>query len=471
MTQIAALVLAAGEGKRMNSRVTKTLHSAAGRPLLYYPVRAALEAGVEHVRVVVSEVNQAEITHALSELFGAERISTIVQAAPLGTGDAVRAGIAGLAADQLLILCGDTPLVVAEDLRPLFEALESEDVSLSLLSVVPSEPKGYGRILRDASQKVHRIREHRDLQDDAERAVREVNAGMYVARMSPLREALAELRPVNAQGEYYLTDIVEWFAQRSEVKACLGSVDALLGVNDRGQLAEAEAILFERIRKVHFKNGVTLRGTPLIEEGVTIGPDTEIRNGVELRGHTWIGSGVRIGVGAIIIDSEIADFAVIKPYTVIAESKVGPHAEVGPFAHIRPESELDDHCKVGNFVEIKKTHLRSGAKASHLSYLGDGDVGAESNIGAGTIFCNYDGYQKHRTVIGRGVFIGSDSQLVAPVTIGDGAFIATASTVTGDVPAQALVIGRVKPEVKPGYAPGLHRKLAKAAGKLIKQNF
>lgn len=471
MTTTAALVLAAGEGKRMLSSVSKTLHTIAGKPLLYYPVRAALEAGVEHVSVVTSPSNRAMIAAKLAQLFGAERVSTVVQAQPLGTGDAVRAGLAGMTgaeAERLLILCGDTPLVEASDLLPLFEAINAPDVSLSLLSVALDTPAGYGRILRDASGRVLEIREDRDLKNASERSVREVNAGMYVARMGLLKEALLELRPANAQGEYYLTDIVAWAAQRSRVIASLGSVDALLGVNDRRQLALAETIRLERIRDQHFRNGVTLRGEPWIEEGVVIGADTEIGPGVELRGSSRIGSGVRIDTGSVVVDSDIADGAVVKPYSVIVESQVGPRAEVGPFAHLRPQSQLDEDTKVGNFVEVKKTRLRRGAKASHLSYLGDGDIGEASNIGAGTIFCNYDGYQKHKTVIGRGVFIGSDSQLVAPVTIGDGAFVATASTVTRDVPAGALVVGRVRAEVKAGYAAALHGRLAKAAGKPAK---
>lgn len=452
----------------MQSSVPKTLHSLAGMPLVYYPVRAALQAGVEHVRVVASARHEQEMGDKLKKLFGAERISTVVQPQPLGTGDAVRAGISGLVADTLLILCGDTPLVTGNDLGPLFDAVKSEAVNLALLSVVLEDPSGYGRVLRDASGQVTQIREDRDLANDAERNVREVNAGMYVARMGALAEAILELRPANAQGEYYLTDVVASLSRTSQVKACVGSPSALLGVNDRRQLAQAESILFERIREQHLKNGVTLRGLPLIEEGVEIGVDTEIRNGVELRGSTRIGSGVTIDVGSIIVDSTIADGAVVKPYTVITDSSVGPQAEVGPFAHLRPGTQLDDKTKVGNFVEVKKTRLRRGAKASHLSYLGDGDVGEESNIGAGTIFCNYDGYRKHQTVIGRGVFIGSDSQLVAPVNVGDGAFIATASTVTSDVPANALVVGRVRPEVKPGYALRLHERLAGAAGKPVK---
>jgi bifunctional UDP-N-acetylglucosamine pyrophosphorylase/glucosamine-1-phosphate N-acetyltransferase len=465
-----AIVLAAGEGTRMKSSVPKTLQLIAGRPMVYYPVRAALAAGADKVRVVCNPRNQARTAELLAAAFGPELVTTCVQAEPKGTGDAVRAALMGLEEEaELLILCGDTPLVEAADLEPLRKVFQdSGGAGLVLLSARPVDATGYGRVLRDAKGEVTRIREQRDLASQAEGEVGEVNAGMYCVSGPVLHEELAKLQPSNAQGEYYLTDIVESIARSRRVLAVLGQERALVGVNDKQQLAAAEASLLARIRARHAQAGVTLRGEPWIEDAVVLEKDAEIRAGAELRGHTRVAEGALVDVGSVIIDSEIGRGAVIKPYSVITKSHVGERAEVGPFAHLRPQSQLDEKAKVGNFVETKNTRLRRGAKASHLAYLGDGDVGEESNLGAGTIFCNYDGYQKHRTVIGRGVFVGSDSQMIAPVTIGDGAFIATASTVSGHVPSDAFVVGRVRPEVKPGYAVRLREKLAQAAGKLLK---
>jgi bifunctional UDP-N-acetylglucosamine pyrophosphorylase/glucosamine-1-phosphate N-acetyltransferase len=459
------VVMAAGRGTRMKSRTAKVLHQIAGRPLLYYPVRAAFEFGATRVIVVCSDESCSSIQQQLDGLFGAGRAVCRVQSVPRGTGDAARVGLEACESDKVGILCGDTPLVTAEVLRELDAALGNERAVLAFLSCVVEQPQGYGRVLRNEQSKVIEIREQRDLRSAAERAVREVNAGIYMGDRDALAGALARIKPNNDQGEYYLTDAVADLAASATVIAKEGDSELLVGVNDRVQLVEAESAMFSRIARRHALAGVTVQPGALIDDAVTIGADTMVATGVCLRGNTNIGDGNFIDIGCVIVDSRIGDRNVIESHSVIEKSVVGSGTKLGPFAHLRPDSIIEDEAHIGNFVETKKTIVRKGAKANHLSYLGDGDVGEKSNIGAGTIFCNYDGYQKHRTVIGPRVFIGSDSQLVAPVTIGAGAYVATGTTVTSDVPEDALAIGRVRQENKPGYAAQLKVKLAAAAGK------
>ncbi len=470
MSRLTAVILAAGLGTRMKSALPKVMHPIAGRPLVHYAVRAAFDAGVERVVVVTS--GSKELDASLSAAFG-DRISTAVQDPPRGTGDAARIGMAQVDSERVLILYGDTPLVRAEELKALVAALDVPGAEeLSVMTCELEQPTGYGRILRDSAGKVLEIREQRDLQGAAQHAVREVNAGMYAGNTAVLRRALAEVQPNNSQGEYYLTDVIALLARTSNVTGVLGHAEALLGVNDRSQLAEAEELILQRIRVRHAKNGVTVRGTPRIDDSVEIGVDSTIENGVCLRGRTRIGARTVVDVGSVITDSSIGDGALVKPYTVVTSSNVGDGAQLGPFAHLRPESEIEADAHIGNFVETKKTRVRRGAKANHLAYLGDGDVGERANIGAGTIFCNYDGFNKHQTIIGADAFIGSDSQLVAPVTIGRGAYVATGTTVTMDIPEDALAIGRTKQTNKEGYASRLKARFAelKEATKAAKKS-
>jgi bifunctional UDP-N-acetylglucosamine pyrophosphorylase / glucosamine-1-phosphate N-acetyltransferase len=460
---LSAIVLAAGKGTRMKSQLPKVLHPLCGRPLVDYPVQAAFEAGAAQVVVVTS--GQPELTQALEARWGKDRIVVVVQEPPRGTGDAVRVGLSAVTQPRTLILYGDTPLLRAQDLAELLTALDVRGQELSLLTAMPENPFGYGRVLRDAAGAVKEVREQRDLQTHAERAVREVNAGMYAASTDTLRAAVAELRPNNAQGEYYLTDVVKSIAARSRVAAVEGNADALVGVNDRADLARAEELMYARIRDQHRRSGVTVHGDARIDSGVTIAAEAEIGPGVSLRGKTELGAGVRVDVGCVLTDAIIADGANIKPYCVIVQSSVGERAELGPFAHLRPESVIEAEAHIGNFVETKKTRVRRGAKANHLAYLCDADVGERANIGAGTIVCNYDGFVKRQTIIGEGAFIGSDSQLLAPVNIGKNAYVATGTSVTEDVPEDALAIGRVRQQNKPGYAKALREKLAAAKKK------
>src|SRR5882724_8076597 len=462
-TGLSAIVLAAGKGTRMKSQLPKVLHPLCGRPLLEYPVTAAFEAGADQVVVVTS--GQPEITRALTERYGEERITVVVQEPPRGTGDAVRVGLGAVKYARTLILYGDTPLLRAQDLSGLIAALDVPGQELSILTAAPELPFGYGRVLRDPSGGVTEVREERDLRSDQERAIREVNAGMYAADTEKLRGAVAGLTPNNSQGEYYLTDVVAALAKTSRVAAVAGEADALVGVNDRADLGRAEELMYARTREQHRKAGVTIHGDARIDSGVEIAADAEIGAGVCLRGRTKIGAGTRVDTGSVLVDAELGEGTKIKPYCVIMQSRVGDRAELGPFAHLRPESVIEDEAHIGNFVETKKTRVRRGAKASHLSYLGDADVGERANIGAGTIVCNYDGFVKRLTTIGEGAFIGSDSQLVAPVTIGKNAYVGTGSTITEDVPEDALAIGRARQVNKPEYAKKLREKLAAAKKK------
>lgn len=470
MTQFTAVVMAAGHGTRMKSSTPKVLHLVGGRPIIYYPVRAALSAGADRVIIVVNPDTREAIGHALGWHFPDVDLMFATQEIPRGTGDAVRVALTSTAwtepswteNDRVVVLSGDTPLLEATDLAPILDALERGEV-LSFLSFSPPDPTGYGRVLRDASGQPRAIREQRDLVGAEEWAVGEVNAGMYGADARCLLEAVRGLSSDNAQGEYYLTDIVPILAARGAVSAHAISSDSALGVNHRGELHAAQEILFERIRARLGRDGVTIVGRPLIDDTVRIAPDAMIEDGVRLRGNTTIGARTRVDVGCVIENCALGEDVYVKPYSMLSASEVGDGAQIGPFAHLRPGSILEADVHVGNFVETKNTRMRRASKANHLSYLGDGDVGEKANIGAGTIFCNYDGFSKHKTIIGARAFVGSDSQLVAPVTIGDDAYVATGTTVTADVPPGALAMGRVRQENKLGYADQLRGRLRATA--------
>jgi bifunctional UDP-N-acetylglucosamine pyrophosphorylase / glucosamine-1-phosphate N-acetyltransferase len=456
MAKTTAVILAAGQGTRMKSELPKVLHPLAGQAMLDFVIEAALAAGAADAVVVVGHRRELVEEH-LARRFGGG-VRTAVQAEQRGTGHAVRCAIGELAgADVALLLYGDTPLVKTEDLRRLIDTRAG--APLALLTCRVADPTGYGRILRE-SGRVVAIREHRDC-DEAQRAIDEVNPGMYAVDASFLRGALERLKADNDQGELYLTDIVAIAAEEGTVADCSAEAATLAGINDRAQLAEAEDAMHRRIGDRWRREGATIRASARIDAGVEIERDAVIEHGVVLRGATRIGSSAIIDVGCVLEDVEVAASARLLPYSVATRSTLGERAQAGPFSHLRPDSRLDEDAKVGNFVETKKTHLRRGAKANHLAYLGDGDIGEDANVGAGTIFCNYDGFQKHKTIIERDAFIGSDSQLVAPITIGAGAYIGTGTTVTKDVPPDALAIGRARQSNKEGYASRLKARLAK----------
>lgn len=451
---IVAVVLAAGRGTRMKSERVKVLHQVLGRAMVAWPVEAASEAGASRVAVVIGPDGQA-VREALEAELPGRRLEFCVQAAPLGTGDAVRSAKAAIGeAHTVLILCGDTPALDAETLRGLLAAHSASDAALTVLSFRLADPTGYGRIVRDEAGGVLRIVEHRDA-SDAERGIDEVNAGIYVVRRDVLLGTIDQIGSDNAQGEIYLTDVVELAAAGGHAVQAhlLGEPWRVSGINTRVQLAELEeAMLVERRRRL-MESGATLQ-TPesiRIEGPVEVGRDTVLGPGVQLLGRTRIGDNVRIDAGCVLRDVVVEDGAHLLPYVVAEDAHIGRGATAGPFTHLRTGTVLGVGAKAGNFVELKKSVIGEGSKVNHLSYLGDCAVGHRVNIGAGTITCNYDGTNKHRTIIEDEVFIGSDTQLVAPVRLGRRSTVAAGTTVTRDVPEGALVLSRVAQTVHQHY--------------------
>jgi len=452
----------------MKGQLTKVLHTIAGLPLVHFPVRAAIEAGATRVVVVCNQKTIADVQSSLQTAFGESAVTCVVQEEPRGTGDAARSGISRCTSETVAIVCGDTPLLDANSLKSILDALNREKATLAVQSCLLDNPAGYGRIIRDSKHRVLAIREHRHLETEQELAINEINSGVYIGQKAAIAEALTHLTPNNDKGEYYLTDIVGEIAKRSLVIAELGNSDSLIGVNDRSQLEAAAQGMYRRIAERHRAAGVTVRGDAHIDANVAIEPDAIIEAGVALRGATKVGTGTLIDVGCVVIDSTLGRNVHVQPYTVIEQSSVADGALLGPFAHLRPGSTILEDVHVGNFVETKKTIMRRGSKANHLSYLGDGDIGEKSNVGAGTIFCNYDGFKKHKTILGKNAFIGSDSQLVAPVTVGDNAYVASGTTVTKDVPSDALAISRVQQENREGYATKLRLRFSTGSSKASK---
>lgn len=458
---LTAVILAGGAGTRMKSRKSKILHRLAGRALLQYPILASVEAGATKVVVVASPSNIGDVRACLDEIrpsCPSAVLDVVEQPVPRGSGDAARSALPALSDGTVMVVNGDAPLLEAIHLRALVDGFATTAADLGMLTCELDNPFGYGRILRDASGKVNAVREQKDLAP-GQAAIKEVNAGIYCASAAFFKEHLPQIQNNNAQNEFYITDLIEAAASRRGATAVAADPVALQGVNDRIQLHAMEQQLFQRISDRHRKAGVTIGQGVCIDDQVRIGEDTTIHAGVSLRGNTRIGSQVVVDVGCVLSNCIVDDEVQLKPYCVIDDSHVQTRAQVGPFSHLRPHSELGPESKVGNFVEVKSTQLGRGAKVNHLAYVGDGEIGEGSNIGAGTIFCNYDGFSKAKTIVGKNVFVGSDSQLVAPVTIGDGSFIGTGTTVTEDVPEQSLVLSRGRQTTRPGYAHVLRAKL------------
>jgi bifunctional UDP-N-acetylglucosamine pyrophosphorylase/glucosamine-1-phosphate N-acetyltransferase len=442
--KLATVILAAGLGTRMKSGRAKVLHAVAGRPMIEYPVGLARALGAERTVLVLG--HQADAVQAAVEArFGAGAVEVVLQPEQKGTGHAVLQAAPRFADYDglVLILYGDVPLLTQATLERLVGEASAD--ALSLVTFFPSSPKGYGRIVRAFGAQLQRIVEDKDCSDE-ERTIDECNAGLYCAPARFLFDALGKLSPDNAQGELYLTDVVERAARELQVVTVEASAEEVMGINDRVELARADRLMRQRLAEALMLGGVTVRDPERlhVEPGVTVGRDTELGPGVELRGRTTVGTGCRIDAGVVLTDATVGDHVHIRPYCVVTESAVGDGAQVGPWAHLRPGSVLEADVHLGNFVETKKTRLGRGAKANHLSYLGDADIGAKVNVGCGTITCNYDGYQKYRTVIEDGAFIGSDTQLVAPVTVGERAVVAAGTTVFQNVPAGALALTRPK---------------------------
>lgn len=459
---LAAVVLCAGKGTRMKSDRAKVLHPILGRPLAWYPISSAFELGAQQVVAVVG--HQADdVKRALAENFPGQPLQYSLQVQQRGTGDAVAAARAALTGfnGAVLILYGDVPLLTVDTLKRLVAAYEPAKGPLAMISCLLEDPTGYGRVLRGADKRVVGIVEHKDATAD-QKLITEVNAGIYIADAKFLWGALENLTPQNAQGELYLTDIVAQASKLGNVAVIEAPAEETAGVNDRAELAERAEIIRQRINLRHMRAGVTLQhpASTFIDAGVEIGPETVIGPNVSIQGDCEIGANATIAQGAVLVRTTVGDGADVKPYSVLEEAVVGPKCHVGPFARLRPGTVLEDGVHVGNFVETKKARLRKGTKAGHLAYLGDADIGAGCNIGAGTITCNYDGVAKHETILGAGVFVGSDTQLVAPVRVGDGAFIGAGSTITQDVPAGALSLSRPQQTIKEGWAERRKKVLA-----------
>jgi bifunctional UDP-N-acetylglucosamine pyrophosphorylase / glucosamine-1-phosphate N-acetyltransferase len=451
---LAAVVLCAGAGTRMKSTQAKVLHPILGSPLAAYPIRRAFEVGAAPVVAVVGH-QAASVEARLRAELPNQPLEFALQEQQLGTAHAVRAAESKLAGHRgdVLILYGDVPLVRRELLAQLLQAHRAAPGPLTLVTFRPPSPRGYGRLVR-AEGKLLRIVEEKDA-SEAERAITECNAGIYLAESSVLWQALSQTDSLNAQGEFYLTDLVSAVVRRgATVKTVEATPEDVGGVNDRRELAAATAMMRRRINERHQLDGVTLLdpATTFIDEGVQLATDVEIGAGVHLQGATRIGSGTRIAPGCVITDSELGEGVELKPYSVLEKARVGSRCIIGPFARLRPETDLAEGVHLGNFVETKKARIGKGSKANHLTYLGDAEIGAGVNVGAGTITCNYDGVNKHLTRLGDGVFVGSDTQFVAPVSVGDGAYIGAGATIVRDVPANALALSRAPQVIKDGWA-------------------
>lgn len=464
-SRTAAIVLAAGQGTRMQSKLPKVLHPCAGTPLICHAVRAALGAGCAPVVVVVSPSNQAAIEAAVRHHLPKAELAFAVQARPRGTGDAARAGLEAVPEDvrQVVVTYGDVPLLTAETLGRLREA--AHGVALSLLVAEVADPTGYGRVVRDRAGKVTHIVEHKDA-SESQRAIREVNAGVYWAGAQLLRDAVSQLRDNNAQGELYLTDVVATAARAGGATAVAVRDPAeIRGVNSRAELALVEGLLRARLVAQHQARGVTFLDPNHVTVGldVTLGRDVTVGPGVQLLGDTQINDEATVEGPSVLIDSRVGQGAVVRAFSHLEGAHLGPGAQAGPYARLRPEARLDANARVGNFVEIKKARLGPGAKVNHLSYVGDATVGEGSNVGAGVIFANYDGFQKRHTHVEAGCFVGSNSTLIAPLTIGAGALVAAGSTISRDVAADAVAFGRARQEEKSGAAPVLRARQGAAA--------
>ncbi|MDA1306292.1 MAG: bifunctional UDP-N-acetylglucosamine diphosphorylase/glucosamine-1-phosphate N-acetyltransferase GlmU [Acidobacteria bacterium] len=458
------VILAAGKGTRMKSTLPKVLHPLAGRPLIEHVLRTVDQLKVASTTLVIGHGGD----QVRSALAGRPDLQFVVQSPQLGTGHALLQAEPVLKDKKgtVLLLYADVPLLEPATLSRLLETHRSSRAAITVLTAELDDPYGYGRIVRDAAGTIARIVEERDA-SAAQQAIQEINSGIYTLSMASLFDHLQGLATDNAQGEYYLTDLVSMY-RRKDLRVetlCIDSAAELRGVNSRVDLAELSVVMRQRKNRSLMVAGVTLEdpSTTYVDMDVTVGPDSVIGPAVRLQGTTIIGDRCQIHAGARLTNAKVDNDVVVLDYSIIVDSQIGAGASVGPMAHIRPDSVVGPKARVGNFVELKKTTLGHGSKANHLAYIGDATVGDGVNLGAGTITCNYDGEKKHKTTIGDGVFIGSDSQLIAPVTIGRDAYVGAGSTITNDVPEGALAIGRGKQVNKDGWAT--KRAAARAAAK------
>jgi bifunctional UDP-N-acetylglucosamine pyrophosphorylase/glucosamine-1-phosphate N-acetyltransferase len=446
--KLTVIILAAGQGTRMRSALPKVLHPLGGKPMLSHVIQAA--RSLEPAEIVVVYGHNGEQVRAATP---DEALRWVAQEQQLGTGHAVAQALPAVPDDHLvLVLYGDVPLIRADSLRRLVDGASRD--ALALLTVELDDPTGYGRIVRDQNGVVRRIVEQKDA-SAAELEIRECNTGLLAAPATRLKDWLGRLGNDNAQGEYYLTDIVGMAVADfvPVYPAVVTDAEEVAGVNDRAQLATLERALQRRQAGSLMRAGLMLLDPERFDlrGELTFGEDCSIDVNVVLSGRVVLGDRVRIAPNCVLRDVEIGDDSIIEPNSVLEETQVGSHCRVGPFARIRPGSELRAHARVGNFVEVKAALLQEGAKVNHLSYIGDAEIGRDANIGAGTITCNYDGANKHRTVIGERAFVGSGTNLVAPVTVGAGATIGAGSTISRDVPAEQLTLARATQKTVQGW--------------------
>ena len=450
MSQLTVVILAAGEAKRMRSARPKVLHPLCGRPMIEYPVRAARALGARVVMVLGRAADEvwAAISPEAPDGF-------VEQKERLGTGHAVlQAKVAcGDADGAILVLPGDVPLLSEATLRRLVDRHVQTGAAATLLTAEVADATGYGRVVRVEGRPVG-IVEHRDA-TAAQRQIREIGTSVYCFDARRFWPALAQVTPDNEQSEYYLTDVIGILHRQGQPLEAVITDDPseCLGVNDRRQLAELGAIMRRRILDRLMTAGVTVvdPSNTYVDDTVTIGMDTVLHPGIILEGRTTIGAECVVSTGCHVSDTTLGDRVLLKPYCVLAASTVEAEAQLGPFCHLRPQSHVGQKAKIGNFVELKKSRIGRGSKVPHLSYVGDTRMGEGVNVGAGTITCNYDGVAKHETVIADGVFIGTNSSLVAPLTIGEGAYVAAGSVITKNVPPGALAVARGRQETREGW--------------------
>ena len=460
-SDLVIVILAAGKGKRLRSNIAKVLHRAGGRSLVESVVRVCLPLGARKTYVVVG--HQAEEVAEIVKPLGAE---TVVQQPQRGTGHALLVARRALGSAKVaLVLPGDAPLVRTETLKTLLNTHRAGNAAATSLTAVLEDPTGYGRIVRRSEANIAAVVEESQLADD-QRTINEINSSIYCFTLEKLWPALAQVKPNNLHRELYLTDAIAHLSAKGETVLAQMAADSreVLGCNTRAELAEVDRVFRERKRAALMNSGVTIQlpETVVIDPDVQAGEDTVIEPCVQLLGKTKLGARCTVRTGSVLQDAILGDGVTVEPHCMILRSRIDKDVILGPFARLRAGNHVKAGARIGNFVELKKSVVGEGTKAMHLTYLGDARIGSKANIGAGTITCNYDGFHKYPTTIGNRAFIGSDTALVAPVRVGDGAYIGAGSVITENVPADALAVARGRQAVKPGWAARKRRELVAA---------